>query len=246
MRAVGFSTGALAKGDFRVGIEMQRPFGLAAVELSALRDSELLALVRDLGTLDLAQFRHVSVHAPSELVNMNERDLIHCLLQIPEPWPIIVHPDIICEPRLWGRFAGRLYLENMDQRQPIGRTVSEMEVAFGWVPDANFCFDIGHARQVDPTMGIAIGLLKRFRSKLRQVHISEVDPYGRHIPISFAALRGFQRVSKFIPENCPVILEQSVAPSEITAELETVAQALTSFESVNSDEFPCVKAAEVV
>jgi len=45
MRPLGFSTGALAKGDFRAGVEIQRSLGTTAVELSALRDSELPPLL---------------------------------------------------------------------------------------------------------------------------------------------------------------------------------------------------------
>ena len=97
---------------------------------------------------------------------------------------------------------------------------------FEQLPEASFCFDIGHARQVDPTMGIAIGMLSRFRSRLRQIHMSEVDPGGRHIPISFAALSAFQLVAALIPEDCPVILEAMVPPEEIRREAETACKAL--------------------
>ncbi len=76
-------------------------------------------------------------------------------------------------------------------------------------------------------MGVAIGLLERFRERLRQVHISEVDPYGKHIPIGFAALLGFQKVAKLIPEDCPVIIESMISALEIERELQSVRKALT-------------------
>jgi hypothetical protein len=47
MRPIGFSTGALAKGDFRRGLDLQRRSGISAIELSALRDHELPHLLED-------------------------------------------------------------------------------------------------------------------------------------------------------------------------------------------------------
>jgi hypothetical protein len=227
MRPLGFSTGALAKGDFHTGLEMQRCFGLDAVELSALRIDELPFLMRALSSLDLVGFRHVSLHTPSKLVGVDEASLVASLNDVPMSWPIIVHPDLIEVPSRWRFFGRRLCLENMDQRKRVGRTVPEMESLFEQLPEAAFCFDIGHARQVDPTMGIAIGMLQRFRRRLRQIHMSEVDPVGRHIPISFAALSAFQLVAGLIPEDCPVILESMVPADRIQHEIETAARALT-------------------
>ena len=75
MRPLGFSTGALAKGDFRAGVDLQRTNpSVRAIELSALRDHELRPLVSGLEELDLRQFTYVSVHAPSKLTSLSEKD----------------------------------------------------------------------------------------------------------------------------------------------------------------------------
>lgn len=227
IRVLGFSTGALAKGDFRAGLKLQCDLGLNAVEFSALRSEELLPLMEALPTLDLQGFSHVSLHAPSKLGALDELSLVAILKDVPTSWPIIVHPDLIRKPSHWRFFGPRLCLENMDQRKPVGRTAPEMESVFQQLPDASFCFDIGHARQIDPTMGIAVGMLRRFRGRLRQIHMSEVDPQGKHIPISFAARCAFQRVARLIPEDCPVILESMVDPDEAQNEIEVAIHALT-------------------
>jgi hypothetical protein len=227
MKPLGFSTGALAKGNFQAGLDLQRGLGLRAVELSALRVDELLPLMKALSALDLQGFSHVSLHAPSKLGKLDELSLVAILNDVPMSWPIIVHPDLIRTPSQWRFFGSRLCLENMDQRKPIGRTVPEMEVIFQQLPDASFCFDIGHVRQVDPTMGIAIGMLRRFKGRLRQIHMSEVDPQGKHRSISFAALCAFQRVARLIPEDCPIILESMVEPGKAQNEIETAIHALT-------------------
>ena len=53
MRPIGFSTGALALGDFRSALAMLVPHSVKAVELSALRDKELMPLMAALPSLDL-------------------------------------------------------------------------------------------------------------------------------------------------------------------------------------------------
>jgi hypothetical protein len=215
---------------------MQRSLGTTAVELSALRDSELPSLLTALENLDLEAFAHVSMHAPSALKQMREQDLVSALVDVPAAWPIIVHPDVITTPECWRFLGARLCLENMDQRKTTGRTLSEMEVVFRELPDASFCFDIGHARQVDPTMAVAISLLQRFGQRMRQVHLSEVDPYGKHIPIGFTALCGFRRVAKFIPEDCPVIIESVVTADQVRSELQKAKLSLPEGNGTQSDE----------
>ena len=66
MRSIGFSTGALALGDFRRALAMLSTVNSSAIELSALRDHELDPLMRALSQLNLRRFRYVSVHVPSK------------------------------------------------------------------------------------------------------------------------------------------------------------------------------------
>jgi len=39
------------------------------------------------------------------------------------------------------------------------------------LPEATFCFDIAHAKQVDPTMQEGYKMLKKFKNRLRQIHL---------------------------------------------------------------------------
>jgi hypothetical protein len=68
MRPIGFSTGALAYADFQRGLAMMRCKKLQALELSALRQDELVPLLDALVALDLSEFEYVSIHAPSQFV----------------------------------------------------------------------------------------------------------------------------------------------------------------------------------
>jgi len=227
MRNLGFSTGALAFGNFRRALEMLRPYDTHAVELSALRQPELGPLAAASNDLDLSQFWYVAVHAPSNIAVDSERLVVDCLLDLAaNGWPIIIHPDAIHDYAAWREFGNSLCVENMDKRKPIGRTVEELERVFEELPDASLCLDLGHARQVDATMTEAYLIAKVYESKLRQVHISEVNTSSRHDRLSFSSIRAFQLIAELIPEGVPLIIESVIEEWEIRDELRRVEEAL--------------------
>ena len=223
MRPIGFSTGALAKGDFARGLALQRELSrITAVELSALRDHELPALVQAIPQLDLRHFEYVSVHAPSVLRTLTEETAFELLRRLPHAWPIVAHPELLQTPSLWRGLGERLCLENMDHRKTTGRTVAELRMLFDTFPDAAFCLDLGHARQLDPTMTTAILMVREFGDRLREVHVSEVGPHGEHLPLGATARRSFARVVPLIPPHCPLIIESVVSVETMTSELHSV------------------------
>lgn len=220
MRPLGFSTGALAKGDFRKGLALQQTKpSLQAIELSALRDHELRPLISALHEMDLSDFTYVSFHAPSKLTTLSEKEAFSILHEVPPKWPIIVHPELMPTPPLWKGLGRRVCLENMDNRKSKGRTLREMRQLFEWLPDAEFCLDLGHARQIDPTMATAMKMAQEFSGRLRQLHVSEIGRYGEHLPLSALAIYAFQLVARFIPTNCAVIIESVVAPEGMDREI---------------------------
>jgi hypothetical protein len=226
MRPIGFSSGALAKSDYRRGIELQqKEKEITAIELSALREPELKPLVAAASHLSLDHFEYVSFHAPSRFAIFGEVEIIEILCSLPGAWPIVVHPDLIQHTDSWQVLGSRLCLENMDLRKRTGRTVAEMQDIFSALPTAGFCLDLGHARQIDPTMAIAIEMLKTFGNRLRQIHVSEVGTFGEHRSrIGFLAQTAFARVARYIPADVPLILESIVTGSEMRQELDTVRQ----------------------
>jgi hypothetical protein len=197
------------------------------VELSAIREHELVPLLRSLDDLDLSQFSYVSIHAPSSFSPEAEASIFQELYAIRHRgWPIIVHPDTLHDYSLWRKLGNLLCVENMDKRKPVGRTVRELELLFEQFPEASFCFDIGHARQVDTSMTEAYLMLKRYSSRLRQVHISEVNSRNKHDRLSFVSILGFQEVTHLIPPSMPVIIESVIAKDQIGAEICRVQRAL--------------------
>jgi len=227
MAPIGFSTGALARGDFRKGLAMLEGEKADAVELSALRARELgqllLALKTQLGELRV-RFKHVSLHAPTDCAD--EASLVKQLRGVAEKGVcVVVHPDVIRDVSLWRTLGSSLWIENMDSRKPTGRTAAELRPLFEQLPEARLCFDVGHARQVDSTMTEARRIVAEFGDRLAQVHMSEVSGKGAHFPMSLLAKRSFEAMAEVLA-RVPVILEATVGEDDIAEELEAAAKVL--------------------
>ncbi|MCP3980333.1 MAG: hypothetical protein GY716_13600 [bacterium] len=224
---MGFSTGTLALGDFRLGLQMLRGNRTIAVELSALRDYELQALVDGLDDLDLSQFSYVSVHAPSRFVELSEVQAVGLLEAVfRRDWPVVLHPDAVQDWSLWRDHGSLVCIENMDKRKPIGRTAAELTEIYDHLPDASLCFDIGHARQVDPTMFEARAILTTHGHRLKQMHVSDVNSASVHEPLNQVAEWAFSRVAHLIPAHVPIIMETPVPEERLQAEMRRAQRAL--------------------
>lgn len=235
MKPIGFSTGALALGDFRRALRSLSEFDVSAVELSALRLDELASLLSALTSLDLRRFRYVSVHAPSKFAAAEEEGIIDQLKHVADRgFNVVLHPDAMHDVKAWRRLGRRLCIENMDKRKPVGRTASELREFFTHLPEAGLCFDIAHARQVDSSMTVAYRLLREFRDRIRQVHISEVDTSSKHARMSTAAIADYAEVAHLIPDDAAVIVEAQVDDSQIASELLLAGQALQQHEAVGA------------
>ena len=75
----------------------------------------------------------------------------------------------------------------------------------------------------------AYRILRTFRSRICQLHMSEVASSSRHDRISTAAVESFREVLNYLPTNVPVILESPVTPETAQAEIH---QASRVFQSV--------------
>lgn len=162
---------------------------------------------------------HISFHAPSRLNKFSEKEVIQLLLKVIErEWPVIVHPDIVSDIAKWKKLGKFLCIENMDKRKTIGQTYLDLELLFNCFPDATFCLDLAHAKQVDPSMLEARCMLQKFSSRLKQIHLSEVNSNSQHELLNAEAARSFRRVSSLIPDHIPIILE-SPEPASILEEM---------------------------
>ena len=231
MNRIGFSTGALAKGNLAFGISASRELRLTSIELSALRLSELETLVEVVRHDHLNDFEYVSLHAPTDFDATMEKRVVEALarLALERHWPVIVHPDSIYDYTLWQALGRCLYIENMDKRKPIGRTVEELEQVLVRLPDAFVCFDIAHARQVDSSMTEAYRVLRIFGSRIRQIHFSELNSDSKHCRVSQSGLRAFREVAQLIPDGIPIILETPATMTEAKLEISIALDFMASF-----------------
>jgi len=229
MRRIGFSTGALALGDFERALAIMHGHALEVVELSALREHELAPLVAATPRLDLVRYQHVAVHAPKRVAPADESQVVERLRSLSaRGWPVVVHPDAVHDWTKWEPLGSLLLIENMDRRKAVGRSAEDLQAIFALVPEAGFCFDVGHASQCDPTMREAHRMLRQFRGRLRQVHLSEVTPESRHVRLSPSSVLAVREVADLIPEHVPIVLESPVSADEIDEEITRAASALPS------------------
>jgi hypothetical protein len=184
---VGCSTGFMLeqRGDWPGLVRRAAAEAPFAVELAALSEPELPALARYLEGGPSLPFLFTSVHAPSKERRIPELDLVSTLARLP-CWidAIVVHPDAIGEPELYRSLGRRLVIENMDARKPAGQTAEELAPFFHELPDAGLCFDIAHAKSIDPSMAEGERILDEFGDRLRHVHLSSLDENCHHVPLT--------------------------------------------------------------
>ena len=184
---IGCSTGYMTdqREDWdELVVEAAAVSGMAA-ELSAISEYELPSLLEYLQLDPVLPFRYVSVHGPSKERRLGERELVERLASLP-PWidAIVMHPDTIDDPILYRALGRRLVLENMDHRKQDGQTAAQLDSYFQALPDAGLCFDIAHAKSIDPTLCEGQAILDAFATRLRHVHISSLDEDGHHVPLT--------------------------------------------------------------
>jgi hypothetical protein len=187
---LGASTGYMEeqRGDWTALVECALETSSFAVELAALSETELPGLLAFFDSAPALPFHYVSVHAPTKHLQMSDAQLVDALLDGLPGWvdSVVIHPDVIDDVAPYRALGALCVIENMDTRKPMGRTAEELEPLFRALPEAGFCFDIAHAAAVDPAMDVAHGLLDRFGSRLRHLHVSSLDEGCHHEPLTVA------------------------------------------------------------
>jgi hypothetical protein len=176
---------AEARGNWPKLVEEASRLSSFAVELAALAEDELPALLDFLADVPPLPFRYLSVHGPSKGRRMDEVELVDQLAAMPMfVDAIVMHPDQIRDPARYSRLGARLVIENMDSRKSLGTDREELAELFELLPEAGFCFDVAHAWTVDPSMESAHDLLDGLGSRLRHVHLSSISIEHKHVALS--------------------------------------------------------------
>ena len=214
MHPVGYTTGALCRGDWQTALCILRDSRFTAIELGTLREWEFMGLLSHLPTLDVSKYDAVSVHCP-KIQKMTEEKLTEDLSPIYDRgWNITVHPYVIKNPKLWKKFGSQLCIENMGTSTKsskasewVGQDVDGLSPFFNDLPDASMCFDIGHAIQMDETTELAENLIDSFGDRVKIIHLSKVNPSGEHLPLTVEPIRALGRVITRLPMDCAIIIE---------------------------------------
>lgn len=215
----GFSTGALAKGDFNSALSMLEGYTLPAIELSALRVQELPALLDSFATLPLRGYEHVTIHAPSKFAAEAESAVADQLARVAHLVNgFIVHVEAIVDAAPWRALGAKVFVENADGRKRTGRTTEELLRVLDQLPDAKVCFDIAHVHQVDPTLLEAYRMVHAIGDRIGQIHVSQLDHACHHQALSRGIATEFARLAPLLPHTA-VILESVVTPDLIARQL---------------------------
>lgn len=193
---LGVSTGsyAEARGDWDELVRRSWAASDAAVELAALSEPELPALVEFLEDASLP-FRFVSVHAPTKLRAAGDAALAAQLADLPGTVDaIVLHPDTLDDLPCFRVLGARAVIENMDARKASGTTVAELAEIFEVLPEARFCLDVAHVWSIDPTMALAHELLDAFAMRLSHLHVSGLTEQCRHVALTPELERAFAPV----------------------------------------------------
>jgi hypothetical protein len=182
---LGIGTGAFLKerDDWPAAVQRAKDEAWRVIELTAIDEDRFEALSSYLadGDAALITFDRVSVHAPNRFRSSPSVVAEH----IPESlrgYDLVFHPDLYRDEAPLADLGQRAVFENMDVNKRFGRTVHEMAEVFGRFPSAGFCLDVAHVWTNDRTLRLGFELLDAFGDRLRQVHLSGIEPDGTHRP----------------------------------------------------------------
>jgi endonuclease IV len=189
----GIATGAFLeqRDDWDASISRAVAGGWPFLELTAVTE-ELLDTLRDFLERErdrdrLAGFARVSLHAPI-VVRTSVEAVVHELGRLSGEPDLVLHPDVYAHEPSVGRLGRRLVFENMDVQQAFGRTVTDLQSVFEQHPEAGFCLDVAHVWTNDPSLRLGHDLIDAFGGRLRQLHVSGIEPDGTHRPTTAADL----------------------------------------------------------
>jgi hypothetical protein len=189
---MGIATGAFLRerNDWPAAIGRARNEEWATVELTAITEglfADLCSFLSASSSDPLGSFDRVSVHAPA-VVDSPVQEVAQRVLASGLSHDLVFHPDLFYEAASLAELGRQVVFENMDVNKEFGRTTSDLADVFDRFPDAGFCLDVAHVWTNDRSLELGFELLGNFAPRLRQVHVSGIDPDGTHRPTMSADL----------------------------------------------------------
>ncbi|MBA3842214.1 MAG: hypothetical protein H0X39_06295 [Actinobacteria bacterium] len=102
------------------------------------------------------------------------------MLQLPLDGDVILHPDLYAAADAAFELGERAVFENMDVAKRFGKSVEDLALVLDHFPAAGFCLDVAHVWTNDPSLDLGHALIDAFAPRLRQLHVSGIEPDGTH------------------------------------------------------------------
>jgi sugar phosphate isomerase/epimerase len=206
----GIATGSYVaeRDDWPKAIARARAERWRWIELTALR-GRLVSLLEllDRDADSIAGFERVSVHAPAAMAE-SPADVVATLE--PFDFDVVLHPDVYGAEPACARLGTRAVFENMDVAKRSGRDVVDLGAVLASFTEAGFCLDVAHVWTNDTTLRLGHDLLDAFGDRLRQLHVSGIEPDGTHRTTTAADLELYE----------PLLVRCGHVPWLLEAELE--------------------------
>jgi hypothetical protein len=181
-RPYGMGTGSYVeeRDDWLRAVDRARQEGWRFLELTAIFEPMLTTLSAFLDEHRplLGDFDRVSLHAPvrsaEPMVTIQQIESLSLDVEV------IFHPDTWGDEPPVDRLGPRVVFENMDVVKQSGKSVVDLDRVFSAHPEAGFCLDVAHVWTNDPSLQLGHDLLDAFAGRLRQLHVSGIEPDGTH------------------------------------------------------------------
>jgi len=190
----GIATGAFVeeRDDWDAALNRAAAEGWRAIELTAITEERFDALERLLKHKEDAcsAFERATIHAPVGF-DAPVHEIVGRLACVKPAFDVILHPDVYADEPAVVALGTRAVFENMDVQKSFGRDVTDLRVVFDRWRDAGFCLDVAHVWTNDRSLALAHDFLDAFDDRLRQLHVSGIEPDGTHRPTSHADLEAY-------------------------------------------------------
>lgn len=180
----------------------------------------------------LQKFDYVSVHSPFrsaksyKTIEEHEKDLNRTqeIVEESNAQTVVFHPHYLPSKKLFKKFRFKVALENMEKEDKVSmqRLAKLMqEYKTGFCLDTSYAYEYGPFRTTE--------LLRRFKPKLVQIHLSANYRRHNHRPLTKASPAFLESIEPVKDTNVPIILEENFARKNFSLAKKEIAWAKKFF-----------------
>jgi len=180
MRIIGFTNGCFHGKNRNI-------FSVAALNKLKLKGTNALELSFDpladqtkLRALlpELKKFKYISLHMSSRYDYSGGKIMTKILkntlafYQLCGAQLVVLHPDVVKNWQIFQKYPINWAVENMDSNKIDFQTVSSVGRLLAQWPKLKMVLDLNHCYENDPTLKLANDFIKRFKNKIKEIHLS--------------------------------------------------------------------------